>query len=100
MFSDISFGFATQMLELAHRLTVDLRLSTAGPRSGLRPGNTDQPGCKFIQELESGGGLEYLIFHPTHYRTGALLLLARLLRSPLSLPPYSPPPLNFYLFSK
>ena len=72
MFSDISFGFATQMLELAHRLPVDLRLSTAGPRSGLRPGNTDQPGCKFIQELESGGGLEYLIFHPTHYRTGAL----------------------------
>ena len=55
MFSDISFGFATQMLELAHRLPVDLRLSTAGPRSGLRPGNTDQPGCKFIQELESGG---------------------------------------------
>ena len=55
MFSDISFGFATKMLELAHRLPVDLRLSTAGPRSGLRPGNTDQPGCKFIQELESGG---------------------------------------------
>ena len=55
MFSDISFGFATQMLEHAHRLPVDLRLSTAGPRSGLRPGNTDQPRCKFIQELESGG---------------------------------------------
>ena len=43
------------MLELAHRLPVDLRLSTAGPRSGPRPGNTDQPRCKFIQELESGG---------------------------------------------
>ena len=25
------------------------------PLSGPRPGNTDQPRCKFIQELESGG---------------------------------------------
>ena len=57
MFSDISFGFATQMLELAHnafQLIWDYPL-LAPALVSLRPGNTDQPGCKFIQELESGG---------------------------------------------
>ena len=72
MFSDISFGFATQMLELAHRLPVDLRLSTAGPRSLVPAPATRTSLDANLFKNWNLGGLEYLIFHPTHYRTGAL----------------------------